>query len=452
VAPIREEIRTLVRLAWPVVASQVGLMLFALVDMAMLGRLGAREMGAVALADTCLFGTMIVGFGLVHGIDPLVSQAHGAGRGEDAGRALQHGIVVALLAAVPITFAWLKVDAILPLAGQSPDLAALGQTYATPQAWSVAFGLVFIALRGYVQGRGIMTPPLYVILGTNVLNVFLNWVFIFGNLGMPAMGVEGAGLATGISRATMPVALALLVFGRGLHRGAWVPWSREALKVGKALALGIPVGLQLGLEVWAFGLCTLIAGKFGKETVAAHSVVLKLASLTFMVPLGISTAAVTRVGNRIGAGDRPGAQHSAFVALGLGAGVMAVSALAFLLLPRTLASLLTPKEEVIAIALAIFPIAAAFQVFDGTQVVGGGILRGMGTPRPAAIFNLLGYYALALPLGCVLAFRGGMGLVGIWIGLALGLAVVAALLVLWIAYRGPARGSVASASASSAVE
>jgi len=460
VPTVREEIRTLVRLAWPVVASQVGLMLFAIVDMAMLGRVGAREMGAAALADACLFGSMIVAMGLVLGIDPLVSQAHGAGRGDAVGRALQHGIVMALLGAVPVTFAWCHVDTILRWTGQTPELAALGQAYTDPQIWSVAPALLFVVLRSYVQGRGLMTPPLWIILGTNVLNVLLDWVLIFGKLGVPAMGLEGAGLATGISRSVMPLGLAILIFGRGLHRGAWVPWSREALGRGlrRAFAIGLPLSFQIGLEVWAFNACTLIAGKFGDATVAAHAVVLKIASFMFMVPLGISAAAATRVGNRIGAGDPAGAQRSANVALGVGAAVMCGSALAFVLLPRPLAALLTTKAEVIAIALTIFPIAAAFQIFDGTQVVGCGILRGMGTPRPGALFNLLGYYGLALPLGCVLAFRGEMGIRGVWIGLALGLAVVATLLVLWIAYRGPGRGStrvagsVASASAMSAVE
>ena len=451
---IREEVRTLARLAWPVVASQLGLMTYALVDMAMLGRLGAREMAAAALADACIFGSMILGAGVVMGIDPLVSQAHGAGRGEDAGRALQHGIVLAILAAVPISFVWSNVDRMLLLLGQTRDLASLGQAYATPQIWSIAPALVFGALRAYVQGRGLMTLPLYVILCTNLLNVFLNWALIFGRLGMPAMGIAGAGLATGIARAAMPLGLALLVFGRGLHRGAWTPWSRDAFAIGPAFRIGLPLALQIGLEVWAFNLCTLIAGILGAATAAAHAVVLKLASFTFMVPLGISVAAATRVGNRIGAGDREGAQHSAHVALGVGAGVMCLSALAFLLLPRPLAALFTPKRDVIAIALTIFPIAAAFQVFDGTQAVGGGILRGMGTPRPAAIFNLLGYYVLALPLGWLLAFDTGLGLRGIWIGLAFGVAVVAALLLGWIVYRGPARGvgSASSASAMSAVE
>jgi MATE family multidrug resistance protein len=436
---LREEVRAILKLAWPVVLAQLGIMTYALVDMAMLGRLGADQMAAAALADTCLFGTMILGAGLVIGIDPLVSQAHGAGRGDDAGRALQQGIVLALLASVPLMIAWSNVDRILLRLGQDPAIAALGQAYAAPQVWSVAPGLVFGALRSYVQGRGLMTPPLYVILGTNVLNVFLNWMLIFGHLGAPAMGVEGAGLATAISRSAMPFALALLIFGRGLHKGAWTPWSRKALAVRRPAAIGAGVALQLGLEVWAFNLCTIIAGLLGAATAAAHSVVLKVASFAFMVPMGISAAAATRVGNRIGAGDRRGAQHSAHVALGVGAGVMCLSALAFLLLPRALASIFTPRREVIAIAVGIFPIAAAFQVFDGTQAVGGGVLRGMGTPRPAAIVNLLGYYVLALPLGWLLAFPAGLGIRGVWIGLAAGLAVIALLLVLWIRYRGPAR-------------
>jgi MATE family multidrug resistance protein len=450
---IREEIRVLARLAWPVVASQLGLISFALVDTAMLGHLGAAEMGAAALADAYLFGTLMVAVGLVLGIDPLVAQAHGAGRGEDAGRALQHGIVVALLAAVPVMFAWAHVGGLLRLdPGLAPHVVSLGSAYTRPQLWSVAPGLLFVALRAYVQGRGIMTPPLWVILGTNVLNVFLNWVLIFGHLGMPAMGIEGAGIATGIARGVMPLALAGLIFLGGLHRDAWTPWSRDAFAVRRTLSIGLPVAVQLGLEVWAFSLCTLIAGRIGAVTVAAHSVALKLASFMFMVPLGISTAAATRVGNRIGAGDREGAQHAAHVALGLGAGVMGISALVFLLLPRPLALLLTTKEDVIAVAMTIFPIAAAFQVFDGTQVVGSGVLRGMGTPRPAAIANLLGFYGVALPCACLLAFRAGLGIRGVWIGLATGLAVVATLLVLWIAYRGPARGSAASASVMSAVE
>jgi len=437
-------------------------MLFALVDMAMLGRVGAREMGAAALADACLFSSLIVAMGLVLGIDPLVSQAHGAGEGKAVGRALQHGVVVALLSAVPVTFAWLHVDTILRWTGQSPELAALGQVYTNPQIWSIAPALLFVVLRSYVQGRGLMTPPLWIILGTNLLNVLLDWMLIFGHLGVPAMGIRGAGIATGISRSVMPLGLAVLIFGRGLHHGAWTPWSREALGRGlrRAFAIGLPLSIQIGLEVWAFNMCTLIAGKFGDVAVAAHAVVLKSASFAFMIPLGISAAAATRVGNRIGAGDTAGAQRAAHVALAIGAGVMCVSATAFLVFPRVLAGFLTTKPEVVAIALTIFPIAAAFQVFDGTQVVGCGILRGMGTPRPGAIFNLLGYWGLALPLGCVLAFRFAMGLRGVWIGLALGLAIVAALLVLWIAYRGPGRGaraaagsgSVARASAMTAVE
>jgi MATE family multidrug resistance protein len=301
-----------------------------------------------------------------------------------------------------------------------------------------------------------MMPPLWIILGANARNAFLNWVLIFGHLGAPAMGVAGAGTATGITRSMMAAGLALLVFGRGLHRGAWTPWSRamfDRAGLGRVVAVGAAIAVQIGLEMWAFNASTLVAGRLGATTAAAHIVVLKLASFAFMVPLGVSVAAATRVGNRIGAGDPRGAQRAALVSLALGAGVMCVSALAFLLFPRALAGFFTGSGEVVAVAASIFPIAAAFQIFDGTQAVGSGVLRGMGTPRPAAIFNLVGYYVLALPLGLILAFPAGMGLPGIWIGLSGGLAVVAVLLLAWIVYRGPARAvAVVSESAMSAVE
>ncbi|MHC4548384.1 MAG: MATE family efflux transporter [Planctomycetota bacterium] len=433
------EIRVLSRLAWPVVASQAGMMLFGLVDTWMVGRLGARELAAVALADVCLFGSLILGLGLVMGIDPIVAQAHGARDGVRAGRACQRGIVVALLASVPLTLVWLNVDTLLGWLGEEEDLAGLAQVFASAQVFCIAPFLVFATLRQYLHGRGLMLPPLYVICGANVANVFLNWVLIFGHLGFPALGVQGAGLATGLTRTLMMVALAVLVFGGGLHRGAWTPWSAASLRgLSQVLRYGLPVAVQFGLEVWAFSASTVIASRIGVTATAAHIIVLRLASFAFMFPLGISIASATRVGNLLGARDRAGAQRAAWAGLGLGAGVMCISALAFVLVPFYLARFFNPDPEVVALAVTIFPIAAAFQVFDGTQVVGGGILRGMGNPRPAAAFNLIGYYALALPLGWALAFRWGLGLPGIWWGLCVGLCLVAASLVGWIAVRGPA--------------
>ena len=436
---IRKEVGVLGALAWPVVAAQLGAMMLGIVDTWMLGRLGTAELSAAALADVVLFGSLIFGIGLVMGIDPLVSQAHGGGEGERAGRALQRGIVLAVVASLPLALVWSFTGDLLILMGQEPHLAAMGQTYADANLVGLAPFLVFTALRQYLQGRGIMKAPLVIILVGNLANVLFNWVLIFGHLGFPAMGFWGAGLATSCTRIFMLVALVALILRRDLHRGAWEPWSRRALRLAPVLRYGLPVAIAFTLEVWAFSASTVLAGWLPGDAVASHIIVLKLASLSFMVPLGISAASATRVGNLLGASDRGAAQLAAWVALGMGGGVMLVNASIFVALRDRLGWIFSDDPEVVALSAAVFPVAAAFQLFDGTQAVGGGILRGMGNTRPAALFNLLGYYVLALPLAYFLAFRRGYGLPGIWWGLALGLAVVALLLVAFIAGRGPAK-------------
>ncbi len=437
---MREEFGRLAKLALPVIAAQLGMMMLGIVDIAMVGRLGARTVAAVALGEVVVFGTWIIGLGLVMGIDPIVSQAHGAKRGEEAGLALQRGIVIGLLASLPIAAAWIFSRPLLEFLGQDAALAREAQIYTRTQAFSVAPLIVFMALRQYLQGREIVMAPMKVLLVANLVNVLLNWGLIFGNLGMPALGVRGAALATGFTRIFMVAGLALLIVRRRMHAGAWVAWSRACLRphgLAAVLRYGIPIAAQFALEVWAFNASTLLAGFLGVVPVAAHLVVLKLASLSFMVPLGISIAAATRVGNLLGAGDRARAQRAAWMALAMGGGATIFAAALFLLFPRALPALFTTDGAVIALGATILPIAAAFQLFDGTQVVGGGILRGMGDTRPAALYNLLGYYAVALPLAWWLVLRRGAGVSGIWWALCAGLFVVALLLVLRVARRGP---------------
>jgi len=202
---------------------------------------------------------------------------------------------------------------------------------------------------------------------------------------------------------------------------------------------GLPVGLQLGFEIWAFDLATLFAGRLGKVELAAHVIALNLASLCYMVPLGVSMAAVTRVGNLIGEGKRRAAQDAAWTAMVMGAGFMALSAILIAVFREAIPRIYSSDAAVIAAAAAVLPIAAAFQVFDGTQAVGMGILRSMGRTRPAAVFNFIGYYVLALPLAWWLGFSLKQGLPGIWWGLSLGLAVIAIALVVWVWRRGPPR-------------
>lgn len=439
--PLRREIRRLAQLAAPVVLTQVATMMLGVVDTLMVGHVGVEALGAVALGHLWTFGTLVFAMGLLFGIDPIVSQAHGARQRARMGHALQRGIVLALLISVPCGVLWLYSGPALRLLGQDPALADGAAAYTRVQVWSVPFFLVYTVLRQYLQGRGIMRPALLTAVAANLFNVGANWVLIFGELGVPAMGSTGAGVATALTRLFLLVSLLAVVWRAQLLRGGWVPWDRSALRpsgLAELAHFGLPVGVQMGLEVWAFQLCTLLAGLLGATALAAHTIVLNLASLSFMVPLGISFASVTRVGNRLGAGDPEGAQRAAWVAFGMGAAAMGSSALLFVLLRHQLPLLYTSEREVVALAATILPIAACFQLVDGVQAVGAGILRGMGNTRPAAAINVVGFYLLALPLAWWLAFRRGHGLSGIWWGIALGLAVVAVLLLLWVWRRGPA--------------
>jgi MATE family multidrug resistance protein len=265
-------------------------------------------------------------------------------------------------------------------------------------------------------------------------------VLIFGHLGAPALGVYGAGIATSLSRVACCLFLIAIVMGLRLERGGWTPWSRAALSwqgLREVIGHGAPVGAQLGLESSAFSLATLLAGRLGAESTSAHTIALNLASLSFMMPLGIAQAAVARVGNLVGARRFAEADRAAWVAVWFGALVMLGWAIAFLVLRDWLPRLYTADRTVHTLAAGILPIAAAFQIFDGVQVVAGGVLRGMGRTRPPAVCHAIGLWLVALPLATLLMTRADAGLEGLWWSLCLGLAVVALALVAWIRARGP---------------
>lgn len=438
-------VRKLLTIAGPVVLTQLGMMGFGVVDTLMLGRVGVAQLDAAALGNVWLWGTMIFAIGVVFGLDPIIAQAHGRGDSERSGLALQQGVVVVSLLSIPlIASAWVAEEVLVAL-GQEPELAHLAETYLRMQAWSVLPMLWFYALRQYLQGREFVAAALWVTLLANVCNIVGNEVLIFGasfgGLEIPAMGLEGAGLASGITRAFLAVGLVAWTWIKGLHRGAWQPWSMRAFEprgLLEVLRYGVPVGVQYTLEIWAFQVSTLLAGELGRDALAAHTIVLNVASLSFMVPLGISFGVSTVLGNLLGSGRRQAAQRTAWIAFALGAGVMLVSAGVLISTRHLIPALYTDELAVVTLAAGIIPIAAAFQLFDGVQVVGGGILRGIGDTLPAAVFNAVAYYGVALPLACYLVLVRGAGLQAIWWSLALGLALVAATMLVWVRLRGPA--------------
>ncbi|HWN69263.1 MAG TPA: MATE family efflux transporter [Haliangium sp.] len=438
--PILGEISHLLRLAVPVVLTQIGAMALTMVDVIMVGHVGADVLAAASLGSVWMMGTLIIGMGVILGLDPVITQAHGARDREILGLSLQRGIVVALGLSLPLACLWLATEPVMLLARQEPRLAAMAHDYVVVQIPSIPAYLSFLAQRQYLQGRGIVKPAMWITLGANGLNVLFNWGLIFGNLGMPALGLVGAGLATCMTRVFLALGLAAWMIAGRLHEGAWVAWSRKALDrapLGALLALGLPIGFQLGLDVWAFEIVTLLAGQFDTASLAAHSIVLNLVALAFMIPLGISSAAVTRVGNLIGRGDARNARQATWIAIALGAAMMAACALAFIVFRHRIPLFYTGDARVIEVAGGLLIIAAMFQLFDGIQVVAGGILRAMKRTKTAAWFNLIGYYGLGLPLAIALAFGLDLRVEGLWYGLSAALAIIAASLTVWLWQHGP---------------
>ena len=434
-----EEFRRLLQLALPIAGAQLATMLMGFVDTVMLGRYSTDAVAAAVLANAVLFSTIMFANGILFGLDPVISQAHGAGDGRASGLALQRGFVLTLLLSVPVGISWMFTGDLLVAFGQEPQLAPLAQTYMNAMIPSIPFFLCFSVMRQYLQGREIVRPALLVILVANFANAFANWVLIYGQLGFPELGILGAGIATTSTRVLSVLMLGALVVGWRLHEGAWDGFSRDAFDpraLRAVLAVGFPVAIQTGTEMWAFNLSSFLAGSMGVTAAAAHGIVLNLASISFMMALGIAIAVATRVGNLIGAGRPHDAQRASWIGMAMGAGIMTLSAVGFVVFREELPRLYTVDPELIALAALTLPVAAAFQIFDGTQVVGCGVLRGMGRTRPAAVFNVLGYWVLGLPLGWWIGVRQGW-LGGLWWGLVLGLAVVALAIVLWIRVRGP---------------
>ena len=432
-----DELREIVHLAWPAVLSQIGMMAMGVVDLLLVGRLGEGAMASVGLGSTWTFGTAIVVLGTASGLDPLLSQAFGAGDRAGAGRTMVRGGLLLLLLTIPVALLHLAAGPGLRWMHQPEAVIPDADLYCRILIPGLPAMILFNLARQTLQADGRMIPATIAVIVGNVFNLAVGWTLVYGHFGAPALGVAGVGIATSLGRWVMLGAIVWL--GRDLFREIWPRTGPtfSAAGIGQLLGTGLPVGFQVGLEVWAFTGSTLLVGAFGATAVAAHMVALNLASLSFMVPMGISAAAATRVGNLLGAGHPW--TRAGWTALGLGVSVMSLSAVIFASFPTTLARLYAPTDPaVVALAATLLPLAAIFQLFDGTQVVCFGVLRGAGDTRVPALANLVGYYAIGLPIGAWLAF-GGWGPQGQWVGLVIGLAVVAGLLVLrlrWTAARG----------------
>lgn len=426
------ELRLLFGLAWPVIIGNLGAVGLWVADTVMVGQFGGAALAAVALASTWSFGVSVIARGAAKGLDPLVAQAFGRGDRFAAGRSLVHGLWMAAILSVPVILLHLVGGPGLRLLGQPESLLELAGAYSAILAVDVPFMLAFAVLQQFLQALGLMRPSAVAILLGNVLNIGLNQLFMHGLGPIAGLGPLGCAFATVISQVFM-LGVLLILARRELR--AW--WPEGGLAVGRDLAglwqvfsLGLPVGVQFAIETWGFQLAGIMVGWIGEVELAAHAIALNISTVSFMTPMGIGAAVATRVGQLQGAGRDWGL--SAATGIGMGAAVMSLSAIVFTSLPAWLGGLYTNDLAVIAMMVLLLPVAGAFQLFDGVQVVSFGVLRGLADVRVPTAINLVAYWGMGLPLAWVLGFPLGLGARGVWMGLVLSLAVVAGLLLLRI--------------------
>jgi MATE family multidrug resistance protein len=434
---LRDDFFLTLRLALPLIIAEVGWMSMGIVDTIMVGRLpdSAVAIGATGLGQSLYHSVAIFGGGLLLGLDTFVAQAYGRKDLHDARISLVNGLFLAL-ALTPILM--LAVSFWPPLMqhfGISAELVEPMRPFLHALNWGTLPLLTYFALRRYLQAENVVLPIMFALISANVVNAIGDWALIYGHLGLPAMGITGSGWATCVARIYMAGVLAVTLLWVESKRSLpkWTGAVRIDLRrVTALLKLGAPAATQILLEIGAFAAATALVARLGPVPLSGHEIALNCAALTFMVPLGISSAAAVRVGQQLGRRDPAGARRAGWSAIVLGAGFMTCSGLVFVSIPTWIARLFSPDPVVIRTGARLLLVAAAFQLFDGLQTVATGALRGAGDTKTPMLANFVAYWLIGLPVGYLLCFKLGWGAVGVWIGLCAGLMMIGSgLLLAW---------------------
>lgn len=434
--PTRGELREMMRLAWPVVLAQVGIMLMGVVDTAMVGRVGTSAVAAVALGHIYWVNVTIGGLGILMVLDPVVSQATGAKDDVAVSRGVQRGILMALALSIPSSLLLVPGEFFFSVLRQPAEVAPVAATFSRISIAGMVPFYLFYALRQSLQAMAETKPVVIAIVVSNVVNFVLDYILIYGHFGFPALGVQGSAISTVVSRWVM-FALVLQFGWKHLHH-AIVPWRAESARLAplwKMARIGVPVGFQNWLEIAVFSGGAIVLGWFGAIPLAAHEVAINLAALTFMFPMGVSAAAAAMVGRAIGRDDLSAAKRDAVAALAVGVSFMALAGIAFLTVPRALAMLFVYDPATIVMAASLIFIAGIFQMFDGLQSVATGILRGTGDTHVPMLLHMFAFWGVGIPLCLWLAFRTGLGPQGVWWGYVGALIVAATIQLLRVRWR-----------------
>lgn len=436
-AEIRQEFRPMLGLALPLVLAELGWLFMGMVDTIMVGRLpySAVAIGAVSLGATLFYAIGFFGSNIMLGLDTMVSQAYGAGRLEECHRSFFNALYLSAVVAPALMAVIFALIPLLKHFGIDPQVLAHAIPFLKALNWSTLPLVLYFVFRRYLQAMGIVKPVVFALTSANLVNLFGNWALVYGHFGLPALGVRGSGWSTFISRVYMVsvLVIATVYYDRRRSSGLWSASRRlELQRIRELLRLGVPAALQLGLEISAFSTTTVLIARLGAVPLAGHQIAIIVASTTYMVPLGIASAAAVRVGHAIGARDIHAAARAGWMALLFGVTFMSCSALALFLFPQAIARIYSPQPQVIRMGATLLMVAAVFQLFDGLQTVATGALRGAGNTRTPMLAHLLGYWIIGMPLGAVLCFKFGFGAVGFWTGLCVALILIGImLLVVW---------------------
>jgi MATE family multidrug resistance protein len=415
-----------IRLALPIVLSQVGQVTVHLVDNMMVGQYGTPELAAASFANNVFMIGMFFGMGITFGLTPLVGNAFSKGKFHEVAILLKNGIFTHLIAAIGLTFVMFGIYFLLPLLGQSPEVLILAKPYFLLLCISYMPFMLFLSMKQFFEGIGNTKLAMQITLTANAVNVIVNYVFIFGKFGFPELGLNGAGIGTLVSRIAMPLLFALYIILIPKVKIYFVEAYNQAFsseKILSILRIGIPIGFQIIVEVIAFGIGAIMMGWIGETELAAHQVALGLASFTYMISLGVSQANTIRVSHQMGVKNYKGLKMAALASTHLVLVFMLIMGVVFILARNILPLLFTFDPEVVQIAAGLLIIAAFFQVFDGLQVIMLSTLRGMADVKLPMFFAFFAYLIVGIPTSYILTFKMNLGPQGIWFGYLAGLGL-----------------------------
>lgn len=430
-ARVSREIGATMRLALPLILAQLAAVGSNVIDAVLAGHVSAHVLGAVAVGASIWSLAIVSGIGMMMSVPPSISQLDGAGRRHEVGAVFRQAVWLALGMGVLLWFAVRHAEPLIRLIGVSPGLYVDVGEFLRAISWGAPALTCYFALRGLSEGLSMTRPSMYFSFGGLVLLVPLGYVFMFGKLGLPPQGARGCGIATATVLWLEMLAFGIYIIAHRNYRGLGLfdhfEWPQRR-RIGALVHIGLPMAITLLAEAGLFVAAALLIGTMGEDMVASHQVALNVASLFFMIPLGLAMAITVRVGNAVGRGDAAGIRYAGFCGIGLTLVTQLISACLMLGFPHAIASLYTHDKTVIELAVQLLLLAGLFQFSDGVQVASNGALRGLKDTRVPMAITLFAYWMVGMPVGWWLAFHVGLGARGIWMGLIAGLSMAAVLL------------------------